>query len=148
MMLEKFFDHIGLADTGRHWTSLPYEDKTPQRFRGKFMIQKLGSTISYNWHDTLSGLYQYIGTLSTGNLIGKIIKVGRDSSGLCVWSWKRFRGKGEASLHIESLYIPVTLATGGGAGSVYDQNLTHFYNTKILQFPKVACLEDLGKEIE
>ena len=34
MMFEKRFDHIGLADTGRHWPSLPYENKTPHPFRG------------------------------------------------------------------------------------------------------------------
>ena len=75
LMLEKGFDHIGLADTGRHWTSLPDEDNIPHRFIGYSIIQKLDSTTSYNQHDTLSGTYQYSGTLSlsTGNLIGIII---------------------------------------------------------------------------
>ena len=89
MTLEKGFDHIGLEDTGRYWPSLPYEDKIPQRFRRNFISQQLDSTTSYNLHDTLSGSYQYGGmlSLSTGNIIVKIIEGGSDFSGLGRWSW-------------------------------------------------------------
>ena len=75
MMFEKGFDHIGLADTGRHWPPLTDEDKTPQIFRGHFKSQKLDSTTSYNRHDNLSGPYQYDGmiSLSIGNLTGRRI---------------------------------------------------------------------------
>ena len=75
MMLEKVFEYIGLADTGQHWPSLPDEDKIPQRFKGHFISQLFDSTNSYNRYDTLSGSYQYGGTLSlsAGNLMGRRI---------------------------------------------------------------------------
>ena len=47
-MDDNFFDHIGLADTGRHWPSLPEDDRIPQRFRGYFMSQQLDTTTAYN----------------------------------------------------------------------------------------------------
>ena len=86
-MLEKGFDHIGLADTGRDWPSLPDEDKIPQIFRGNFIRQQVDSATSYNQNDTLSGSYQYGGTLSLSmsNLIGRRIEGGRDLSGLGRW---------------------------------------------------------------
>ena len=146
-MLEKGFDHIGLADTGSHWPPLPEEDKIPQIFRGRFISQQLDSTTSYNWHDTLSGSYQYGGTLilSIGNLVGRTIEGGRYLSGLGRWSWLRFRGKREVSLRIANIYRPVPPSAGGGSGSVYAQNLTHFYNINIIQCPIVAFIEELGK---
>ena len=110
MMLEKRFGHIGLAETGRHWPLLPYEDKIPQRFRGHFMSQQLDYTTSYNQHDTLSGSYQYGGTLSlsTINHIGRRIEGEIYLSGLERWSWHRFRGKGEASngLKLSTYHYP------------------------------------------
>ena len=145
-MLEKGFDHIGLADSVRHWPSLPDEDKTPHILREHFVIQQMDSTTSYNSHDILSGSYQYGGTLSlsTGNIVIRRIEGGGYLSGLVRWSWQRFRGKGEASLRIANLYIPVPPATGLGSGSVYAQHLTHFHNINILKFPRVAFLKDLG----
>ena len=95
-MLEKRFDHIGLADTDQHWPSLPDEYKISQIFKGHFISQQLDSTTSYNQHDTLSGSYQYGGTLNLfmGNLVGRRIEGGINLSGLGRWSWQRFRGKG------------------------------------------------------
>ena len=95
LMLGKGFDSIVLADTGQHFLPLPDKDKIPQRFIEHLISQQLDSTTSYNRHDTLSGSYQYSGTLSlpTGNIIGIIIEGGRDFSGLGRWSWQRFRGK-------------------------------------------------------
>ena len=150
MMLEKGFDHIGLAGTGPHWTSQPYEDKIPQRFRGHFIRQQIDSTTSYNRHDTLSGPYQYGGTLSlsTGSFTGWRIERGKYFSGLGRWSWQQLRGKWEASLQIAGLYISVPPDTGGGAGSVYSQHLTHLHNINRLQCPRVAIIKDLVREIE
>ena len=88
MMLDKGFGNICLSDTGIHWPFLLDEDKIPQILRGHFMSQQLDYTTSYNKHDTLSGSYQYGGTLSlsTGNLIGTTIKGGRYFSVLYRWS--------------------------------------------------------------
>ena len=110
MKLEKGFDNIGLVDTVRHFPSLPDEDKIPQRFIGHFISQQLYSTTSYKWNDTLSGSYQYGGTLSlsTINHIGRRIEGGIYLSGLERWSWHRFRGKGEASngLKLSTYHYP------------------------------------------
>ena len=113
------------------------------------MSQQLDYTTSYNQHDTLSGSYQYGGTLSlsTGNLIVRTIKGGIYFSVLYRWSWQCFRGKVETSLRIETIYIPVPPATGVGAGSVYAEHITHLHNIKILQCPIVSFIEYLGKEI-
>ena len=148
MMLGKGFGHIGLAETGIHWPLLPYEDKIPQIFRGHFMSQQLDYTTSYNQHDTLSGSYQYGGTLSLSavNLIVITIKGGRYFSGLYRWSWQHFIGKVEGSLRIKTIYKPVPPATGVGAGLLYAEHLTHLHNIKILQCPIVAFIEYLGKE--
>ena len=83
-----------------------------------------------------------------GNLIARKIEGGRDLSGLRRWSCQRFRGKGEASPRIETLYRTVPPAIGGGSGSVYAQNLTHYHNINTLQCPRAAFLKNLGKEIE
>ena len=83
-----------------------------------------------------------------GNLIARKIEGGRDLSGLRRWSCQRFRGKGEASPRIETLYITLPPAIGGGSGSVYAQNLTHYHNINTLQCPRGAFLKNLGKEIE
>ena len=111
------------------------------------MSQQLDYTTSYNQHDTLSGSYQYGGTLSlsTGNLIVRTIKGGSHFSGLYIWSWQRFRGKVEGSLRIVTIYRPVPPATEVGAGSVYAEHLTHLHNIKILQYPIVIFIEYLRK---
>ena len=105
LMLEKGFGHIGLVEIGRHWPLMPYEDKTPQRFRGNFMSQQLDYTTSYNQHDTLSGSYQYGGTLSlpAGNLIVRTIKGWRYFSGLYRWSWQRFKKSRSITMDCNSL---------------------------------------------
>ena len=48
LMSDMDFDHIGLEETSRYCPSLQYEDRTPQRFRGHFMSQKLDSITACN----------------------------------------------------------------------------------------------------
>ena len=104
------------------------------------MSQQLDATPSYNRHDTLSAPYQHVGTsiFTSGNLIGRRVEYVRDSSGLGRWSWKRFRGRGDTSIHTITFYIPVHPTLGGGPGSVYAQHLTHFYNIRIQECPQIA----------
>ena len=47
------FDHVGIADTGKHWTSLPDDDRIIQIFRGHFMSHQLESSPVYNHHNPL-----------------------------------------------------------------------------------------------
>ena len=99
-MNDKKFYHISISDTGRYWPSLPEDDIFPQRFRGHFMSQELDATTAYNCHDSISVPCQHGGTsiLTMGNLIGRRVQSGRDTSGLGMWSWKQFRGRGDASI--------------------------------------------------
>ena len=53
LMIDKKIDHIGIADTGRHWPYLPEYDRIYQIFRGHLMSQKLDATTAYNWHESL-----------------------------------------------------------------------------------------------
>ena len=86
----KKLNHIGLAGAGRHWPSLTEEKRIPQKFHGHFMIQHLDSTKAFNHHESLSGPYQHVGTsnITTVNLIGSRIELGRDNSDLGRWPWK------------------------------------------------------------
>ena len=113
------------------------------------MSQKLDATAAYNFHDYLSGPHQHGSTssLTTGNLIGTKLQSVRYTSGLGRWSWKRFRGRGDASIHIITLYRPVPPTSGGGPGSVYTKHLTHFSNLKIRECPRTAFLSDLSDNI-
>ena len=69
------FDHIGLAETSRHWPYLQEEDRIPQMFWGHFVIQQLDSITACNQQDPFLGPFQYGGTasISTGNTTGRKI---------------------------------------------------------------------------
>ena len=83
-MNDNEFDHVGLVDTKRHCTSIPYEKITTHRLCGKIMRQQIDTTAAYNYHDSLSGPYQHGGTssLTTVNLIGRISELVRYNPGL------------------------------------------------------------------
>ena len=131
-MNDKKIDHSGIDDIGRHWPYLPEDDRIPQIFCSHFMSQKLDATTAYNCHDSLSGTYQHGGTssLTTGNLIGRRVESGRETSGSGRWSWQRFRGRWDTSIHIITFYRPVPPEAGGGPGSVYTQQLNHLSNLR------------------
>ena len=80
-MNESKFDHKGIVDTRRHWTSLPKEDIISKRFLCHFMSQKIDSMTAFNYHNFLSVPYQHGGTssLTNGDLIGRRAELGRDS---------------------------------------------------------------------
>ena len=127
-------DHIGLAETGKHWPSLHENDRITQRLRRQFMIHQLESTMSYNKHDLLSESYQYRGTasLAKSNISGRKIGSGSDATGLGIWSWQRFRGQGNTILRISKFYRIVPPNQGLGTVSFYAQHLTLFNNTGII----------------
>ena len=52
-------DHIGLAETSRHWFSLQEEYSITQNLRGKFMSQQLESITACNQHDPFLDPFQY-----------------------------------------------------------------------------------------
>ena len=60
----------------------------------------------------------------------KRVESGRDISGLERCTCQRFRGIGEASIHIIPFYRPIPPTSGGGSVSVYDQWMTQFYNIR------------------
>ena len=148
-MSDMKFDHIGLAETSKHWPSLQDEDRPPQRFRGHFMRQQLDSITACNKHDPFLGPFQYGGTasLSTGNLTGRKTASGKDPSGLGIWRWKIFTGQGKALLRIATLYRPVPPEQGTGPGSVYSQYLTYFNSTNRIIFPRQGFLDDTKEEV-
>ena len=53
LMDKKNIDHIKLANTGRHWPSLPEYDTIPQIFCDHFMSQTIEVTTDYNLHNPL-----------------------------------------------------------------------------------------------
>ena len=144
------FDHIGLADTRRHWPSIQEEDRTPQIYRGHFMSHKLDSTTACNEHDSLLGPCQYGGTasISTGKIIGRNIASGKYPSNIERWSWQKYRGQRKASLRISTFYRPVLPYQGGGPGSVYSQHLTYFNNTNRRICPRQGFLNNLKEEVD
>ena len=102
LMNNKNFDHVGHSDIRRHWTSLPDDNRIPQRFRGKFMSQQLETMTAYDHHDYLLGTYQNGGTssLTTGDIIWRRTELGRYNSRLGRWPWQQLIGRCEASLSI------------------------------------------------
>ena len=148
-MTDLQMDHIGLAETGRHWPSLKEDDRIPHRFRGHFMSHRLDSTVAYNKHDLLSVSYQFGGTasLATGNQSDREIGSDSDATGLGRWSWKIFRGQGKSTLCIATLYIPVLPNQRGGTGSLYEQHLTLFNNMGRIECPRYTFLLDVSKAI-
>ena len=122
LIIDKKYGHIGLNNTGRHWTTPPEDYRTPQIFRGHFMSQQLDSTTAYNIHNSLSGYYQNGGTtsLSTGNIIGRRLESGRDILGLGKCTYQQFRGRWEGYISIITSCRPVPPTAGVCPGSVYD----------------------------
>ena len=106
-MTDLQMDHICLAETGRHWPSLKEDDRIPHRFRGHFMSHRLDSTVAYNKHDLLSVSYQFGGTasLAPGNQSYREIGSDSDTTGIGIWSWKIFRGQGNSTLRIATVYM-------------------------------------------
>ena len=148
-MNEPQMDHIGLAETLRHWPSLQKDDRIPQRFRGHFMNHQLDSIVAYNKHYLLSESYQFGGTasLDTGDLSGSKIGSGSAATGLWRWPWQRFRGQGNATLCISICFIPVPPNQGGGTGSVYEQHLALLNNTGRREFPRHSFLLEFAEAI-
>mmetsp|Transcript_53808 Transcript_53808/g.161028 ORF Transcript_53808/g.161028 Transcript_53808/m.161028 type:complete len:426 (-) Transcript_53808:3458-4735(-) len=147
LILDYNFDHVGLAETGRYWPLVADDDRLPQRFRSHFLSKKLYCTTACNKHDKVSGSYQLGGTssLSTGNLVGRIIGANEDSSGLGRWTWQRFRGQGEATTCIVSCYKPVP--PNEGSGSVYAQKLTFLSSINREVCPRQAFLDGLASAV-
>ena len=81
LMNNKSFGQIGLADTGRHWPSLPEEYRIHQILRDQFISQQLDSTTALNRHDYLSFPYQHRGSssITSKNLIISRVELGRDN---------------------------------------------------------------------
>ena len=106
------------------------------------MRQKLDLITACNGHEPLLGPSRYGGktSLSTGNLIWGKTASGKYPSGLGSWTWKKFRGKGKASLKIETFYMPVPPAQGTGPGLVYSQHLPYFNRTNRRIFPRQGFL--------
>ena len=150
LMNKNKFNHIGLSNTGRHWNSLPKDYICLQRFCGNFMSNQLDSATYFNFYDSLSDPYQHVGTssITTESLIRRRVDPRRDNSGLVRWSWKLFRGIGEASLYIVTFYIPVPPTTGRDPISVYIQHMTHFSNLRRREFPSFFSLSDLSEDIK
>ena len=142
-------DHIGLVETGRHWPSLPEDDRITQKLLIHFMSHQLYATTAYNTHHSLSGAHQNGGTssLTTSNIIGKIVESGRENSGFGSWLYQRIRGRGEASIRIITFYIPVTPTAEVFPGSDYTQQLTHFYNLIQQKFPRTYSLLEISRGI-
>ena len=85
LMLVMKFDHIGLAETSRHWTYLQEEYRITQRLRGQFMSQQIESITACNKNEPFLGPLQcgVIESLSTGNLTGR--KILRER---LLWPWQ------------------------------------------------------------
>ena len=85
---DKKFDHVGLADTGRHLPPLPDGDIILHKICGNFISQQIDSSSDYNHHCNLLGSYQHGVTtsLTDGNIYGRRIYSGRNISGLGRWS--------------------------------------------------------------
>ena len=122
------FDHIGLVETGWHYTYLNENNKIPHRFRGQLMHHQLDAQKAFNLHDKNKGPYQHSDTVSLtiSNFIGCRKKFNNYSEGLGRWTWQLFFSQGSANFHKMTLYIPDPPATSGGSASVYTQHLTHF----------------------
>ena len=73
LMSDMKFDHIGIAETSRHWPSLQEEYRIPQRFRVHFMSQQIDSITACNQHESFLGTFQYGVTsyISTENLTAR-----------------------------------------------------------------------------
>ena len=97
----------------------------------------------------LSGSYKFGGTesLATENLSGSKIVSGSYATSLGRRSWKRFRGQGNATLHMNTFYRPVPPNQGGGTGSVYSQHPNLFNDTVKRDCPRHASLLDFAEAI-
>ena len=145
LMADMVLDHVGLAETSRHWTSLSDENRIPQILRGHFMSQKLDTITTWNEDYPFLGLFQNRGTayLPTGKLLVRNTGLVRDPSGLGIWAWKRFRGQRNSSLHIANLYRNVPPAHGGVTVSIFYQHLTYFRNIMIRICPRQSFMIDI-----
>ena len=114
------------------------------------MRQKLDMPTVLNRHDSLSGHYQHRGTssITTGNLIEMRAELGSYSSGLYIWLWKKFRGRGEDYLRIVTFYRTVPPTAGGGPVLVYAQHMTYVSNLGIRELPRIDFLLYLVEDIK
>ena len=80
--------------------------------------------------------------MSTKSLSCKIIKQGRDTSGLLRFTRQRFRGKGGHTLIIKTFYRPCKPAKG--AGYAQKKHLTRFNKINRDICPRQAMMDDLS----
>lgn len=143
------FDHLGITEAGRKWSSMPEDDSLPYCFRGHFPGGQLKCTPAYNRHDQISGSYQVGGTvsLSTKAFLARIIAsdCGSDPSGPGRYSWHYLREKGGFTLCVITFYQPCL--PGEGAGSAYAQHLRFFDKVDRVTCPTRTMLDNLGKDI-
>eukprot|EP00957_Ditylum_brightwellii_P125485 9565182-Ditylum_brightwellii.AAC.1 len=86
-------------------------------------------------------------SMTADKFVGHITPKGadRDPSGLGIFKWHRFRGKGKATLRIVTFYKP---CCPKGPGSAYTQHQVWFDKIGRVGCPRKALLDDIKEEMD
>ena len=143
---DKQFDVTGLTETNVHWRSIPVEQRLHERTRGWWE----NLHISYAYFDK----YPYASAdqvggsamFSINSACHRVIKQGKDLTGMGRWTWTMYNGKGNRSLRIITAYRPVKNTTG--LRSVYSQQKWYYQSRGQDPCPRSTFLEDLCAEVK
>ena len=139
-------DVLMLSETNINWSKVPIYRRLPD-----LMSQWVGQSVStsaHNIHVRFSSTSVYGGTSITsfGPTSSRILKMGRDPTGLGRWAWQLHRGKSGRIVCLISAYCPNRTT---GPKSVFTQHLTHFVDCKASQQDPIRrFLDDLSSFIQ
>jgi hypothetical protein len=139
------FDIMGFAETNVDWRLVSEEDKLAHRT--KEWWETLHLSYSSNTTNTPIKSKQYGGValFSINKAAHKVVGEGSDPSNLGRWTWSRYRGRNNHTLHIIYGYRPNP--PSGGPFTVYAQHKLYFNSTNDHRCPRAAFIKDLCKEI-
>ena len=119
-----------------------------ERAKNHFEPGSFRAKMGFNTNATSGNPRQWGGTgvCSYGKLTHYSMGVGTDKTGLCRWTWARYRGKQGIILRVVSIYMPNE--NTNGTISVPAQHKRFLQENNDDRSPREAFREDLAKELE
>jgi hypothetical protein len=144
-MVQRHYDVFMMSEIGLCWKKLGVEDQWFERTFGKFKTTR--SCMAYN--KTELGMTRAlqpggVGILAADDVVHRIVKHGRDESGLGRWAWLKLQGRQGTRIRIISVYRP---CDSDGPESVNQQQQRFLTKKKRLEDPREAIYADLFDEV-
>jgi hypothetical protein len=131
-----------MAEVNVNWSQVREEDRLANRSRHWWEHNHLSMAYHYKTKVRQKKMFGGVAMWSLGKAAHRIIGKGQDPRGLGRWTWTKYRGKGQESLHIITAYRPIT--PQGEPFTVYTQQRTTLLEEQDEQCPREAFLQDLG----